>query len=68
MTPYLVQLRDWIFVKDYGFLSFVKNMRKNMGNKINENLSTKKSQNLFDHTKNLLPLKRSLKISAKTAI
>ena len=39
-----------------------------MGNKINENLSSKKSQNLFDHTKNLLPLKRSLKISAKTAI
>ena len=26
MTRYLVQPRDWIFVKGYGFLSFAKSM------------------------------------------
>ena len=39
-----------------------------MGNKINKNFISKKSQNLSDHTKNLLPLKRSLKTSTKRAI
>ena len=39
-----------------------------MGNKINKNFSGKKSQNLSDHTKNLPPLKRSLKTSTKRAI
>ena len=29
MMPYSVQLRDRIFVKGYGFLSFAKNMGKN---------------------------------------
>ena len=28
---YSVQPRDQIFVKDYGFLSFAKNMGKNIG-------------------------------------
>ena len=68
MTPYLVQLRHWIFVKDYEFLSFVKDMGKTMGNKINKNFISKKSQNLSDHTKNLPTLKRSLKIATKKAI
>ena len=31
MTGYLVQPRDQIFVKDYGFLSFAKNMSKIIG-------------------------------------
>ena len=31
MTKYSVQLRDQIFVKDYGLLSFTKNMGKNIG-------------------------------------
>ena len=35
MTRYSVQLRDQIFVKGCGFLSFAKNMGKNIG----ENLS-----------------------------
>ena len=35
MTRYSVQPRDRIFVKDYGFLSFTKNM----GKKISKNLS-----------------------------
>ena len=30
MTRYLVQPRDWIFVKGYGFLSFAENMGKNI--------------------------------------
>ena len=28
MIRYSVQPTDWIFVKDYGFLSFAKNMGK----------------------------------------
>ena len=37
MMCYLVQPRDWIFVKGYGFLSFAKNISKN----ISESLSGK---------------------------
>ena len=33
---YLVQLRDRIFVKGYGFLSFAKNMSKNVGKNISK--------------------------------
>ena len=36
--------RDRIFVKGYGFLSFAKNMVKN----IDKNLSGKHSQNILD--------------------
>ena len=38
MTRYSVQL---IFVKGYGFLSFAKNMFKNIGKNINKSLSHK---------------------------
>ena len=31
MTCYSVQTRDRKFVKGYGFLSFAKNMHKNLG-------------------------------------
>ena len=34
MTRYLVQLGDWTFVKDDEFLSFAKNMSKNIGKNI----------------------------------
>ena len=37
MTRYSVQPRDRIFVKGSGFLSFAKNMRRNIG----KNLSSK---------------------------
>ena len=37
MTRYSVQPRDQIFVKGYGFLSFAKNIDKN----ISKNLSSK---------------------------
>ena len=36
MMRYLVQLRDRIFVKGYGFLSFAKNMSKNVGKNISK--------------------------------
>ena len=49
MMRYLVQPRDRTFIKDYGFLSFSKNMGKNIGKNIN--LSDKYSQKFLDHTK-----------------
>ena len=48
MTCYLVQPKTRIFVKVYGFLSFVKNM----GRKCGINLSSKICQKLLDHAKN----------------
>ena len=48
MTRYLVQL---IFVKGYEFLSFAKNMFKNIGKNINKSLSHKHGQKLLDHAK-----------------
>ena len=51
MTRYSVQPRDRIFVKGYGFSSFVKNMNKNTGKNISKNLSGKCSQKFFDYAK-----------------
>ena len=36
MTRYSVQQRDRIFVKDYRFLPFIKNMGKIIGKNINK--------------------------------
>ena len=47
MTRYSVQPRDQIYVKGYGFLSFARNMDKN----ISENLSSKYSLKLLDNAK-----------------
>ena len=44
---YSVQPRDRTFVKSYEFLSFVKNICKN----ISENLNVKYNQKLLDHAK-----------------
>ena len=49
MICYSVQPRDRIFVKDYGFLSFAKNMGKNIGKNKSKNLSGKYSQKHFGH-------------------
>ena len=56
MTRYSVRPRDKIFVKGYGFLSFAKNMDRNMGTNISKGLSGKCSpgmlamrQKLFDY-------------------
>ena len=58
MMRYSVKPRDQIFVKDYGFLSFAKNMGKNIGKNISKNLSGKYGpsmlamrQKRFDHAK-----------------
>ena len=40
---YSVQPRDQISVKDYGFLTFAKNIGKNIDKNINKNLSSKYS-------------------------
>ena len=38
---YSTEPRDTIFVKDCGFLSFAKNMRKNFDKNISKNFNTK---------------------------
>ena len=49
MTRYLVQPRDPIFVKCYGFLYFAKNMGKNIVKNISRNFSEKYSQKTLDY-------------------
>ena len=51
MTLHSVQPWDRIFVKGFGFLSFPKNISRNIGKKRSKNLSVKFSQTLFDHAK-----------------
>ena len=51
MTHYLVQQRDQIFLKDYEFLSFTKNMGRNIGKNKNKYLRSKYSHKLLDHVK-----------------
>ena len=51
MMTYSVQPRYQKFVKDYGFLSFAKNMGKNIGKNISKNLSGKYNQKLLDNAK-----------------
>ena len=43
MTCYTVKTRDRIFVQGYGFLSFAKNMIKNIDKNISETFSSKYS-------------------------
>ena len=49
MTCYSVQPRDLIFIKCYWFLSFTKNMGRNIGKNRIKNLNSKYSYKLFDH-------------------
>ena len=63
MTHYSVQPRDRIFVKGYGFLSFAKNMGRNISKNIRKNLSGKSSQNFLITPNNLLLM--HLKLSQK---
>ena len=51
MTQYTVQPGYQVFVKGYGFLSFAKNIDKNIGEKMRKNLNGKYSQKLLDHAK-----------------
>ena len=52
MQRYSVQPRDR-FVKGYGFLSFTRNMGKEVAKNISKNVSSKYSQKLLDHAKQL---------------
>ena len=51
MRRYSVQLKDRIFLKGYGLLSFARNMDKNVGKNTSKNLSSKCSRKLLDHAK-----------------
>ena len=51
MTLYSVQPRDGIFVKGYGFVFLLKNVRRNIGKDITKNLSSTYSQKLIDYAK-----------------
>ena len=73
MTRYSVRPRDKIFVKGYGFLSFAKNMGRNMGTNISKGLSGKCSpgmlamrQKILEHTKKSAT--DALKTSSKITI
>ena len=51
MRRYSVPPMAKIFVKNYGFLSFAKNMGKNICKNVSKNLGCKYSQKLLDHAK-----------------
>ena len=51
MTRYLVQTRNWIFVKGYGYLAFAENIGRNIVKNTSKNLSSKNSQKIIDHAK-----------------
>ena len=54
MPLYLVHPSDIIFVKGYGFLSFAKDIRKNIAKSINKNLLIMLNNLLQIHLKLLL--------------
>ena len=66
MICYSHQSRDQIFVKDYRFLSFAKNMGRNIGKSISQNLRHKYDQKQIDHAKKSVT--NALKTASKRAI
>ena len=66
MMHYLVQPRDQIFVKGYGFLFFSKTMGKNIGKNISKNVSGEHNQKRLDHVKKSAP--DALKTTSKKVI
>ena len=48
---YSIKWRDGILLKVYGFLFFAKNIDKNIGKIISENLRGKCNQKIFNHDK-----------------
>ena len=60
---YSVQPRDLIIVKGYGFLSFAKNIGRNIGKSKSKNLSGKYSQKTLNHAKKFA--RDELKTSSK---
>ena len=51
MTHYSIELRDQIFPKGLGILSFAKNIGKSIGKNISKNLSDKYIKKRRDHAK-----------------
>ena len=51
MIRYSIELSYRIFVKDYGFLYFAKNIGKYLGKYISKTLSGKYSQKCLNHAK-----------------
>ena len=66
MTDCSVQPRNQIFVKDYRFLSFAKNMAKTLIKNIIKILSSNHSQKLLDYAKQLVT--DALRTASKRAI
>ena len=48
---YLIEPRDWIYVKAYGFFSFAKNMGKNLSNKYGQKLVNSANKSTTDAIK-----------------
>ena len=63
---YSIEPKDQIFVKDYGFLSFAKNMNKSIATTIGKNFSGIYSQKLLDYAKQLTT--DALKTTSKRVI
>ena len=65
MKHYLIELRDRIFVKGYGFLAFTKNISKSIG----KNLSRIYSQKLLDHAQSAVAALKTIskRVIQKTA-
>ena len=63
---YLVQPKDGIFVKGYRYLSFTKNLDKNICKNRSDNLSSKYSQKLLDHPEKSATI--ALKTTSKRVI
>ena len=51
MTHYSDERRDQQFVKNYRFLSFAENIRRNIGKNVSGNLCSKYSHTFLDHAK-----------------
>ena len=66
MTHYSVQQRYRMFVKGYGFLSFARNMGKNIGKNVIKDLSNRCRRKLLDHAKQSAT--DALKTASKKAI
>ena len=60
MPKYSVQPRDQIFVKDCGFLSFAKNMGKNIGINISKTLVANVARNFLIMLNNLQQMRLKL--------
>ena len=66
MVAYSILPRNWLFVKGYGFLSFVRNMGENIGKTLSRILGSKYSQKPFNDVKQFAT--DGLKTALKRAI